>query len=88
MLWLRLGLLTAALIAVASAKSIEGPTGDLQVAESKHHEFEEGGGDEHSEDHFSKHGDKGEKGYKSHHEHEKGAKGHHDKGTYTSIEFC
>lgn len=61
----------------AESRDIHGKYGDLEIAESKHHE--EGGGEESGEDHFSKKGEKGDKGYKDKHEHEEGKKGHHDK---------
>lgn len=40
--------------------------------------FDEGGGSKHGEDHFSKKGEKGDKGHKSGHKWDKADKGHHD----------
>ncbi|XP_044729333.1 homeotic protein proboscipedia-like [Chrysoperla carnea] len=47
---------------------VEGSTGE---------EFKKGGGEQFNAEHFSKQGEKGEKGYKSKHDYEKGQKGHH-----------
>ncbi|XP_017882749.2 high mobility group nucleosome-binding domain-containing protein 5-like, partial [Ceratina calcarata] len=46
--------------------------------------FEEGGSSERKEEHRETDGEKGEKGYKSWHEHEKANKGHHDKERHSN----
>lgn len=51
----------------------------LRVKRSKKSSaFEEEGGHKHGEDHYSKKGEKGDKGYKKKHHFDKGDKGHHD----------
>lgn len=56
----------------------EGDTGVRVKRSGKSSGFEESGGSKHGEDHYSKKGEKGDKGYKKKHHYDKGDKGHHD----------